>query len=446
MLLFAFTPDGFSPALAFLSIVVTVEIIIRTARNPVSLHENISTQFHGEFLFYIFSYVILLYPYHLALFGAIDLSQQSKFRYSFPEMSNKAIIASTIFFVGFDIGTSSVFRARDMPRLGQFQPAPILSTMLLFLQVVSIIVFLGLGGDRWIFGSYSRLDQVSSATVNQFFFLATLLTMMAFASFIAGFKLRCNNSFSWVSAGVGAIWILAVFLIGDRNSLFLILISIITSLSLFYIRVRITSLAILATIAFTAYSGFEVARKSEDKSISGMISEIFDPNNQTSIADSSLANTTTSTRAAFYYVPDTIGYSYGQLTTNAILGIVPKLRSLVVKSNAGPTRSAEILTDAILGKNTSWGLGTSILADLYMDLGIFYVLFASYVLGCVWAWIRFRLASAPNDHDAIVLFVVATAFFAELARYGIAFVIRPIVWTYFILSLSRFISRFLHKV
>ncbi|MCR8724587.1 hypothetical protein [Frigidibacter sp. ROC022] len=438
---FQAVPEGFSPSLAILALLLFALLFLRAVRHPVTLQAGHPTQFHGEVLFLVFSFFLLLHPYLLVILGAVEIDTQSKFVVNYRDMSNKALIASMVLLVGFTMGTVSRFRSRlPMGQLARDIPG-LFPVVLLLLEVAAIGGFFTLGGAGWLQSNYNRQAQVEDGLLNHVFQLATLLSMAAFASGLFGLHRGRVPVASRLGMAAGAVWALALMMIGDRNSLFLILTVIFSGLGLFFLRVRLGALALLTFLALTIYDGFEKARRIEGRSLGAVVAAIVDPANNESLARSSLGNTTAVVRAGFGYVPAVVDHTDGRLFAIALAGVVPKIRGPIFGDDPMRSSSSAILTRALLGANASYGVGTSIVSDLYIDLGIWFVLFGAFLLGRLWGWLRYRAERFPEDHDSVVLFLVGVAVFAELPRYGFAFAVRPVAWTMLLLWGTRLLSR-----
>jgi len=98
-----------------------------------------------------------------------------------------------------------------------------------------------------------------------------------------------------------------------------------------------------------------------------------------------LALSVQSLNYALYNVPDNYNFRYGMYQLNYIFSIVPGLtvmtNSLLYDGSVKYTSSSSFVTYLIQGDNPSYGNGTSILADFYLDFGVLGVLLGLYLFG-----------------------------------------------------------------
>ncbi len=95
-------------------------------------------------------------------------------------------------------------------------------------------------------------------------------------------------------------------------------------------------------------------------------------------------------------------------------------------------KSSSVLTYFMLRPNASWGVGTNVLSDIYMDFGLPGVPALMTLLGMFAGWIERLNAIVPTLWN-IVIYLVTAATMAELPRYALDFPVRGIVWTWIML-------------
>ena len=139
------------------------------------------------------------------------------------------------------------------------------------------------------------------------------------------------------------------------------------------------------------------------------------------------------------------GFVYGIFSVNAILGIFPGIRGLLNQifdyGTAGYVESANLLTDRLLGFGSTSGIGTSSVADLYIDLGLPGVILGHLLLGVLAG----RIGRNYNDtaHWKGKFFLSASlGLFAIIPRYAILpmlikYLFFPFMLIMFVLTLIK---------
>ena len=98
-----------------------------------------------------------------------------------------------------------------------------------------------------------------------------------------------------------------------------------------------------------------------------------------------LALSVQSLNYSVYNVPDNYNYRYGLYQLNYIFSIIPGLKgitnSLLYDGSVKYTSSSSFITYLIQGDNPSYGNGTSIVADFYLDFGVIGVVAGLFLLG-----------------------------------------------------------------
>jgi hypothetical protein len=131
------------------------------------------------------------------------------------------------------------------------------------------------------------------------------------------------------------------------------------------------------------------------------------------------------------------GYTNGALTLTAIMGIVPGLRGILKDFeifNDFFIESATILTIQELGHHSTSGMGTTTLADFYIDFGLVGIVTGHFILG----WIAKKISYGIfNNHKASnsIFFCCSLGLFTILPRYS-AF---PILIKYFVFTYAVYL-------
>lgn len=144
------------------------------------------------------------------------------------------------------------------------------------------------------------------------------------------------------------------------------------------------------------------------------------------------------------------GYVYGTFTLNALLGVFPGIRGALKDTfdygGTGYLESASLLSDRLLGVGATSGIGTSSVADLYIDLGLFGVIIGHFLLGVVATYIS-QSCWCSNDWKGKFIFAISLGVFAIVARYSllpmlVKYILFPYVFVLFLRKVSRSILKY----
>jgi hypothetical protein len=135
------------------------------------------------------------------------------------------------------------------------------------------------------------------------------------------------------------------------------------------------------------------------------------------------------------------GLTYGGSMAGGLIGVVPSLEKVLVEYFELDRRkygSAEIFTDYTLGRFPSVGLGTTLIADLYLSFGVLGVLVFMYCLG---RFSRILSSYAVNRHYFYIVAYAAIASFAVYwARTTYFHPARLMLWSLLIAKINLMIS------
>ena len=154
-----------------------------------------------------------------------------------------------------------------------------------------------------------------------------------------------------------------------------------------------------------------------------------------------LANSARTLYKSLSNVPERHDYFYGKLWVSQILANLPLAQAIYLNISGDRTYeldSAEYITYITRGKFSTWGEGSSLIADIYLNFGIYGVVIFMFLFGMFFKKIvnEFELKSS-------LYWIVAGAILASYAFYlgrgGLFYPLRPIIWS--ILLMFIFIKR-----
>lgn len=131
------------------------------------------------------------------------------------------------------------------------------------------------------------------------------------------------------------------------------------------------------------------------------------------------------------------GINWGSTFIGYILAVVPFLAGLVESAFSVKLQSsAEIFTTIGLGENATWGLGTNLIAGVYISFGLIGCIFLFFCFGVIVEKIRLTLYS-KNSMSFNIIYFTLVGMAVYYPRTDLLTALKPIVWTYFIYILLR---------
>lgn len=134
------------------------------------------------------------------------------------------------------------------------------------------------------------------------------------------------------------------------------------------------------------------------------------------------------------------GLSYGSTMLAYAVSPVPFANGLMIDLTGLPewkTSSAQLITAVTLRPGAKWGLGTNIIADIYLAFGTPGVIILMYALGY---FIAYTLKNAGRNIYCLTAYSVMMAYSVVLVRCEFLFPLRTLLWSLLIIWMLR-----LHK-
>lgn len=150
---------------------------------------------------------------------------------------------------------------------------------------------------------------------------------------------------------------------------------------------------------------------------------------------------TRSTYSCMEYI-EQFGHTWGQNLLGGLIGAVPSFERLLVVSFGIDPRSlgsAEILTDYTLGPDPYVGLGTNIIADLFLSFGLFGVIILMSLLGFLVNWSQYK--AKLMNYYSIIVYASFMSYSVFLARTTYTHPAKLIIWSLIIGVLNKSLSQ-----
>lgn len=242
-------------------------------------------------------------------------------------------------------------------------------------------------------------------------------------------RLRLHN-FNIAFLFLLAIYCLSILMTGSRGSVLAIGLIIIWTYTYFYKKIKLFPFIAIILAGSIVLALVGVMRVDGDSSQLAFVDVFMDLiiNNRNNFV-------------AIEYVDDN-GITYGKSMLGSILRIIPLLSGFVHKVfhlNIFETTSSMLLTATTLGEDFTLGLGTSILADLFLAFGLVGVVLGMGLLGRVITYLENRLQS--GSPIIIITYAVFISLSVVIVRTEYFNVLNKLVYAlvaYWILSKVKF--------
>ena len=434
--LFFIVDHGNSVLTVAWSLTVFSVCVIRSVGLDVTIAGRRGSLFRIDFVFLLFYFMLFLMPYLASMLGLADLAYSRFVLDTFVLGTNKSILLSCVGISAFLTGYTCHCCSMRSPLLRNKADHSYANMLPLCVGVFSIllgVVFFTLL-PRMVSGTYAGAS-IGSTTENGIYYLTTFFSLMVVACLVYRFMVfKILGAVEVLSTLMVILWGCVLLIAGDRNSFFLIATAACVG-CFTYSKVRSNvAFVVLVVAALLTYSVIEKSRKADERGFHAITSAIQSLGSAGGnvFQDTSLTNTTITSRATVLLVPSKYEHTYGSLTTIGAMGIVPYSRGVLDSAKIDYFTSAELLTEAILGPYATWGIGTNVVSDLYIDFGVIGVAVGLLLVGVFGRRVQERLSCSFFSLKYFTVYVVTFSLFAELPRYGIAFPVRYIVWTYLV--------------
>jgi oligosaccharide repeat unit polymerase len=154
-----------------------------------------------------------------------------------------------------------------------------------------------------------------------------------------------------------------------------------------------------------------------------------------------LANSARTLYKSISNVPEHHDYFYGKLWVSQLLANIPLAQSLYLNISGDKfyeLDSAEYITYITRGKFSTWGEGSSLIADIYLNFGRYGVIIFMFLLGMIFKKIINEFELKSNLYWIIAGAILASYAF-YLGRGGLFYPLRPMLWS--IILVLIFIKR-----
>lgn len=428
IVVFYIYPLGADPFLIWCCLLIFYSYLAQSLRAPIEVRSGLQTFFKIDLLFMTFYYLLFFLPYQTYVLGINDIKENFFLIDTFWEYTNKSLIACTIGLIAFMEGfkRKSLIRRKITFKVLSILEYRKLFNVLLVFALILFVIFIFTGLKSYLTDVYSGSDTGDKTTNGIYFLISMLMLFLASFSLIFFWKYREKRILFYI---VCVLYCFLLLLSGDRNSFFLIAVAL-TAGYFSYIKQigRLRLIAMMAS-ALYLYQVVEISRNSEKRGVDSLISSLMlieeKEKSKYDIDKSSFSITTSATRIAFYMVPNRMDFFYGKFKVIGFAGVVPFSRGLIVDPSDKFITSTDVL---IQGAGTNWSVGSSIIADLYLDFGLVGILIVMFFLGWLARYFQSKAIYYQQTMKWPLMYLIVISLFSQLPRYSLDFIVRDIFW------------------
>ena len=400
-----------------------------------------------DMLFLFGCYLVYLLPYQLYLANIIQLDYSRFLLFNtYSAYSNAALILSSVCITSFSIGWEiSAQKSAGIPKQQSLESEFLLDrkndlitvrrlirfnlTCLVFL--LPVYQFSGFRSN-----AETRYGTSGNASVlgEALYFGLLLFSLLSFAAWIYLMSHSVKlDSFGHLAIVLSLLWQFRVLFVGDRNSFFLIAMVQLAGYSFFVKKPNTFFLSLFVFLSIYLYVVIENFRTVTQKNVTSFFE--FGSFEKFSIfGESSLNITTISLRAMLQMYDESGELYFGFFKLIGILGIVPFSRGVFLPDSITITDTSQLVTSYIFGNQPHWQVGTSLVADSFIDFGFLGVILIPLIYGYIGARSQLK-SSETRNVKVMILFLFLLATYLQLPRYSADFPIRMLIWTWLLLTL-----------
>jgi hypothetical protein len=232
---------------------------------------------------------------------------------------------------------------------------------------------------------------------------------------------RRTESLAVLLVGFGAIFLIG----GDRGPVAQIAVGFALAFAATVRPIRHWEFALLTLAGFVIFSLIGIWRSGADISEAAALQEYGYWQVSANLAQSFVPLTQS------ILIADAEGFSFGLLWLSQIVGVVPfaqQILFLMTDLSLADVSSSTLITTTTLGENAGSGIGTSFVADIYLNFGVAGLIVLSALYGTVCARMNDWLKGGEGFNRYLVAIVFASLVL-YVARSSALFQLKPVLWS-----------------
>lgn len=430
IILYVISPDNYDFSYCFIIFCffcLAAVLEFRSSFRKRRSHINFSLFFTVSFFFVNFFYPIFVFPVDRSYFLVFD-----RFYFN-DDIITKSTALAFLGFMSFLVGKNNLAKKRDTRTdfyaFNFSLPAMEKSYSILFILTIIFNFILYFQASEGILNRSSDAFfeiEPSLLVINQ-----CLVNLLIF--FI--FYLKKSFLHLWIIF----LYVLVFLYVGDRGSAIQTCLIFLFCYNFFYKIISRSQLIVILVIGFVGLSFVSIIRGRDGnvKSFQEIqITSSFDFAMDLVISNRNLY--------AGYEFANKNGLNYGKSSLPYIFAPIPLLPTFIT-TGLFDARPQELSSGTILTNDAgaSWGLGTNLIADLYMQFAEFGVVFFMGVFGYIVSRLENKLSSNPYLY---LSYITLFSFSIYMARSSMFDSIRYIFWTLIVFYIVyNFINRYVRN-
>lgn len=323
-----------------------------------------------------------------------------------------------------------------------------------YLLTVFLVLFLALVGKDFLKGAYDGTVNWGTGATYIFILLQAILYLRIIYFFVNNkhiknirqliFELLKNKIFVFILVS----YLLIFLSTGDRGPIMQVGIIIISAYSIYIKKTSLKTLLLLVFLGSFVFTLIRMGRTSDTDAIQGKNIlergvENFQTNEESFNPTEELATSVRILYRALDLVPDSHPYLYGTTIFFDVVVVIPFGASSFITLTGVPLMyqsSPNFFTIMGQGDFFTYGEGSEIIADLYINFGIYGAIIIMFFFGYFISSISYRALILKND-TAILIFLIlsATAIYINRANFLMPLrdIMYPLVISWFLIKKNK---------
>lgn len=406
----------------------------------------ISTYMFRPFIVFLLGYFIVFFQKYYDLYLGLTSTDDSVFWNK--ELIIYSLLLSSLGLAALMIGYYG--SACNKQKQKKSTPRIIPAEKLRYLMILATFLVIVFNAKGFINGNYSQeeLEKNAGGMSNY----SSILYVVVYFALVSLTVYNCRllkkqrlkdfaNEFGFKNIICVLIYMLLLIVGGSRSNVIIIMTSLV--FSLFYIRnVKIKFLYIIIGVAIFSYalSFIGITRNLRGKSLAEKAQAVESVNlERKSISPPTLelAGSLETFNASLDYVPNKHDFLYGSFHVRNIVSTIPfssRVSSHFFDNRKRYQSSDFFVTYIIQGEYYTYGNGTSINADLYLNYGALGIIVGLFILGMIFRKTENHvLLEDTPSLNYIILFLFMMGYALPYSRNGFLAPINYIMFTYILL-------------
>jgi len=330
---------------------------------------------------------------------------------------NRGNLLMLIGLLGYMVGSLSV---REELKENIIRVHGVINTIFISMfSVFFMVLFIAFGGLSYFRNVYIGGNDMERGMIHHVLLLVICATIVLIATELYNKKILPSYKIGKFPVFATVIFVLLLLSVGNRTAASMIFVPFFCIYAMFFYNLSFRKFVLFMLLGVFTMWIVQNMRADVDIGLSHPIFLVLD-----------LTIPARQTYTALEYVNDN-GYTFGRSMLLGIVGVIPFLASFVTRGrDAEQFGSAEVLTIYSFEKNNlpelGIGLGTTIIADIYLSFGLFGVILLMFLLGRLISKLLLRSLSLSYNALIVLAAMLANCIFMVRASYAHPF--RYAVW------------------